>query len=241
MKKNLTLLLLCTATLFCIVSCDQEKDKEKPGNSTEQPTETKFNTGTAIGIPVVETQQKSSRYDAMTIYSAACRWHHNGYTVELVIWHHWRDTVEKKLAIRGDLAITVPDGITPTAPGAFAYWRDNILVVALNEDGSVWDIGALHKDKFMNHMTEDGLFDEYDDEGIAIWTEFWDDWKAHYNAMIDTVAYIPNAVMDSMQPLMEQAFYDKDWNRCYDLFKNGYEFIPITGAEYMELVRQGKN
>lgn len=239
MKKIMVWLLAATLVAACFVACEKEKDKEK--KPTEQPTETQFNTGTPVSISIIETQQKSGRYDAKIIYDAAYKWHHNGVTSELFVWHHWRDTVEEKFAIRGDLAIKVPDGITPVAPGAFAYWRDNILVVALNEDGSVWDIGGLHKDKFINHMKEDGSFNEDTDEEIALWREYGEDWDAHKISKVDTVAYIPNSVMDSMQPLMEQAFYDKDWNRCYDLFKNGYEFIPITGTEYMELVRQGKN
>lgn len=232
---------MCAAALVSFVSCDKEKDKEK--NPVEEPpTETQFNTGTPVSIPIVEIQQKSGRYDAKIIYNAAFKWHHDGVTSLLYIWHHWRDTVEEKFAIRGDLAINVPDGITPVAPGSFAYWRDNILVVALNEDGSVWDIGGLHKDKFLNYVKEDGTFSEDTDEEIAMWREFAEDWEAHdISNKLDTVAYIPNAVMDSMQPLMEQAFYDQDWDRCYYLFKNGYEFIPVTGAEYMELVRQGKN
>lgn len=65
------------------------------------------------------------------------------------------------------------------------------------------------------------------------------------NNFVDTVAYIPNAVMDSMQPLMEAAFEkgnkDNDWSVLLHLFKNGYKFIPISGEEYKELARQGKN
>lgn len=225
-----------------LVSCEKEKEGgkgENGGGNTEQPSDSiRFNTGTPIKIAIEDTKQKSGHYDAMTIYNCAYRLCTHWKTdvdgaFELMIWKQWRDTVEKKFALRGNLAISVPDGIHPEGPGEFIYDRNIVITVALNEDGSVWDI-SQYKD--LKTIADEDFTDEDD----RLFGEYGQLWGTFLNRQ-DTAAYIPNAVMDSMQPLMEKAFAEQDWAKCYELFENGYKFIPITGAEYMELVRQGKN
>lgn len=57
----------------------------------------------------------------------------------------------------------------------------------------------------------------------------------------DTVAYIPNAVMRRNKAILTEIFERGDYNKCYEVFDTAYRFIPITGAEYRELVRKGEH
>ncbi|MEG2336246.1 MAG: hypothetical protein RSC04_00715, partial [Bacteroidales bacterium] len=66
-------------------------------------------------------------------------------------------------------------------------------------------------------------------------------WEHLVNSQYDTIAYIPNSVMRNGKKQVKEALARKDYNECYRIFNDFYKFIPITGKEYMELVRQGKN
>lgn len=57
----------------------------------------------------------------------------------------------------------------------------------------------------------------------------------------DTIAYIPNATLREGEAIVKKAMAEEDYETCYKMFDTHYKFIPITGPEYMELVRQGKN
>lgn len=57
----------------------------------------------------------------------------------------------------------------------------------------------------------------------------------------DTLAYIPNATLKESKRILKKAMAEEDYETCYKMFDTHYKFIPITGPEYMELVRQGKN
>lgn len=59
------------------------------------------------------------------------------------------------------------------------------------------------------------------------------------NKDIDTVAYIPNSVFRNTELRIKEALIAKDTALVYTIFKDGFTFIPITGAEYRELKRQG--
>lgn len=61
-----------------------------------------------------------------------------------------------------------------------------------------------------------------------------------FNGM-DTIGYIPNAVLRTAQPLIKMAHSAGDYAKCYELFDKAFTFIPITGAEWLELKRQGLN
>ena len=56
------------------------------------------------------------------------------------------------------------------------------------------------------------------------------------NKDIDTVAYIPNIVMKTAREGIEKALIEKDTASVYVIFKNAFTFIPVTGAEYRDLV-----
>jgi len=43
----------------------------------------------------------------------------------------------------------------------------------------------------------------------------------------DTIAYIPDEVIDAARPLIESAFADENYNEVYRLFYEAFTFIPI--------------
>lgn len=61
------------------------------------------------------------------------------------------------------------------------------------------------------------------------------------NKDIDTIAYIPNSVFKDAKVKIEGALSRKDTTAVYEAFKNSFTFIPITGAEYRSLKKQGLN
>lgn len=61
------------------------------------------------------------------------------------------------------------------------------------------------------------------------------------NTDIDTIAYIPNAVVKDAQVRIKAALEAQDTTAVYAIFNDAFKFIPITGPEYKELKRQGLN
>lgn len=61
------------------------------------------------------------------------------------------------------------------------------------------------------------------------------------NHPVDTIAYIPNSVMQDLEQRITAAYEAGDYATCYRLFEEGFVFIPITGAEWLELKAEGKN
>lgn len=57
----------------------------------------------------------------------------------------------------------------------------------------------------------------------------------------DTIAYIPNAVIQEAKRIILDAYARGDYNTCYKTMEEAYVFIPITGKEYRELKAQGLN
>lgn len=57
----------------------------------------------------------------------------------------------------------------------------------------------------------------------------------------DTIAYIPNSNIINARNAIIEALENKDTVAVYDIFKNAFKFIPITGAEWKELKAQGLN
>lgn len=58
----------------------------------------------------------------------------------------------------------------------------------------------------------------------------WDDY--------DTIAYIPNAVMDAARKAIRAAYARGDYRQCYELFEEAYTFHPTTGEEYKRLMQK---
>lgn len=44
----------------------------------------------------------------------------------------------------------------------------------------------------------------------------------------DTIAYVPDAVINSARPLIEQAYSDEDYTEVYRLFNEAFTFLPIS-------------
>ena len=62
--------------------------------------------------------------------------------------------------------------------------------------------------------------------------DFYKDFIYGYNVVItdnnnDTIAYIPDAVINTARPLIESAFADENYNEVYRLFNEAFTFIPI--------------
>ena len=47
------------------------------------------------------------------------------------------------------------------------------------------------------------------------------------NADSDTIAYIPDAVINSARPLIEAAYNDENYTEVYRLFNEAFTFLPI--------------
>lgn len=57
----------------------------------------------------------------------------------------------------------------------------------------------------------------------------------------DTIAYIPNVNITNAREAIIEALEAKDTIAVYDIFKNAFKFIPITGSEWKLLKKQGLN
>lgn len=60
-----------------------------------------------------------------------------------------------------------------------------------------------------------------------------------YDAPRDTIAYIPNGVMQAAEVAIKQAFEQEDTEEIYRLFNEAFTFLPVTGAEYKALKLAG--
>jgi hypothetical protein len=59
--------------------------------------------------------------------------------------------------------------------------------------------------------------------------------------LYDTIAYISNNNILTAKAAILEALAEKDTVAVYDIFKNAFKFIPITGAEWKALKAQGLN
>lgn len=59
------------------------------------------------------------------------------------------------------------------------------------------------------------------------------------NMVIDTIAYIPNAVLRAAETRIKEAFAKEDYTTCYHVFDSAFVFIPINGAEWEVLKAAG--
>lgn len=62
--------------------------------------------------------------------------------------------------------------------------------------------------------------------------DFYKDFIYGYNVVItdnnnDTIAYIPDAVINTARPLIESAFENEDYDEVYRLFNEAFTFLPI--------------
>lgn len=57
----------------------------------------------------------------------------------------------------------------------------------------------------------------------------------YFRDHLDTIAYIPNAIMDRARDLIFAAHANEQWQEIYNIFNEDFKFVPITGAEYKAL------
>lgn len=69
---------------------------------------------------------------------------------------------------------------------------------------------------------------------------YYDSGKGYVD-IYDTLAYIPNAVMQATGETLLKAVQDEDAVTCKKILSDGYKFIPITGAEWRALKKAGQN
>ena len=70
-------------------------------------------------------------------------------------------------------------------------------------------------------------FDIITDEGV-----YYKDFIYGYNVFItdannDTIAYVPDSVINAARPLIEAAFADENYTEVYRLFNEAFTFIPM--------------
>lgn len=130
-----------------------------------------------------------------------------------------RDTINGKLFFFGDDAI---GGINADKDGLGRFLSlasNQVFIVVCDSEGNVrgdWsETDAAFLDNALN--------------------------RPEVKQTIDTVAYIPNAVIEKTRREVLEALKAGDNQRCYELFDKAIVFIPITGAEYRELEARGEN
>lgn len=82
---------------------------------------------------------------------------------------------------------------------------------------------------------------DYDNQLLKMWGvdvismegEYYRDFTYGFNIVItdtnnDTIAYVPDAVVNSARPLIEAAFADSNYTEVYRLFNEAFTFLPIS-------------
>lgn len=57
----------------------------------------------------------------------------------------------------------------------------------------------------------------------------------------DTIAYIPQGIINSARDLIHAAYIAEDFTTVYDLFNTAFTFRPVSGEEWRSLKAQGRN
>lgn len=57
----------------------------------------------------------------------------------------------------------------------------------------------------------------------------------------DTIAYIPNSIMQSVETAIKAAYDAENYSECYRLLQEAFVFTPINGSEYKVLQAKGEN
>ena len=47
----------------------------------------------------------------------------------------------------------------------------------------------------------------------------------------DTIAFVPDSLINKARPLIEQAFNDSNYTECYRLFNEAFTFYPVSKAD----------
>ncbi len=57
----------------------------------------------------------------------------------------------------------------------------------------------------------------------------------------DTLAYVPNAQLRAVEPLIKAAYEAGEYDQMYEMFQNSLTFIPINGEDFAKLKAEGRN
>jgi len=56
---------------------------------------------------------------------------------------------------------------------------------------------------------------------------------------LDTIGYIPTAVLTKVKAVITEAFNAEDYDMCSALFDEAFTFLPITGEQWREKKANG--
>ncbi len=82
--------------------------------------------------------------------------------------------------------------------------------------------------------------DIIDQEGIFVKDFIYAYDMVVINTNKDTIAYIPNKVLQDVRKPLEKAYNEKRYEDVYKMFDDAFTFRPITHKEWEELKKQGK-
>lgn len=127
-------------------------------------------------------------------------------------------------------------GVRKDIPGKDYYWR-NRDTVENKITFMGWDVlWPLSDSTYIlgNLITgEDVLLRIALDSNNNVWNPL--DGNVRLISGYDTVSYIPNSLMRRNEKILDSLFAVKDYEGCYQMFDTAYRFIPITGAEWLQL------
>lgn len=112
------------------------------------------------------------------------------------------------------------------------------------------DHGTLHKtflyarDVVITAVRYKGRLTTYNDRTYYNPNDDYKNSLAHAiqkEGVVDTIAYLPAAVMREAQVKIEKAFSDSNYTEVYKLFNEAFRFKPITAKKWKELKAQGLN
>jgi len=92
-------------------------------------------------------------------------------------------------------------------------------------------------------INEQGVYEPIFIEGSNFVLEVWNGFPTipYRQCKIDTIAYIPNSVIQSARISIKAAYNAGNSDEVYRLFNDAFTFVPITGSEYRELMKKGLN
>lgn len=101
-----------------------------------------------------------------------------------------------------------------------------------NED--VKDIARSFRDEDKDYEAPALLMPSID--VITVEGEYYRDFTHSFNVFItdnqgDTIAYVPDTVINAARPLIETAYENEDYTEVYRLFDEAFTFLPIPISE----------
>jgi hypothetical protein len=112
------------------------------------------------------------------------------------------------------------------------YWRTH------------WADNRYYDSEKIIARTFNDVLKDYDKPALLMWGtdiitqdgDFYKDFIYGYNVVItdinnDTIAFVPDSVINNARPLIEAAYNDSNYNECYRLFNEAFTFFPYPSEE----------